>query len=75
MRDAGILDGDLLAVHKTRTAHNNQIVVARIEDEVTVKRFRQKGNIVSLMPENEEFDVIRVVIEGTMCGLIRKGQK
>lgn len=81
MRDAGILDGDLLAVHKTKTAHNNQIVVARIEDEVTVKRFRQKGNIVNLLPENEEFDVIRVdlrrqemVIEGTMCGLIRKGQ-
>lgn len=80
MRDAGILDGDLLAVHKTRSARNNQIVVARIEDEVTVKRFRQKGNIVNLIPENEEFDVIRVdmrkqefVIEGTMCGLIRKG--
>ncbi len=80
MLGAGILDGDLLAVHKTRTARNNQIVVARIEDEVTVKRFRQKGNIVNLIPENEEFDVIRVdlrtqafTIEGSMCGLIRKG--
>ncbi len=82
MRNAGIIDGDLLAVHKTRTARNNQIVVARIDDEVTVKRFRQKGNIVNLLPENEEFDVIRVnlrtqefSIEGTMCGLIRKGSR
>lgn len=81
MCDAGILDGDLLAVHKTCQAHNNQIVVARIEDEVTVKRFRQRGNIINLIPENEAFEVIRVdlrkqefAIEGTMCGLIRKGQ-
>lgn len=81
MRNAGILDGDLLAVHKTKTARNNQIVIARLDDEVTVKRFKQKGNIVNLIPENEDFSVIRVdlrkqhmVIEGVMCGLIRAGQ-
>lgn len=78
MKDAGILDGDLLAVNKRRTAEQHQIVVARIEDEVTVKRFRRRGNIVSLVPENEEFELIRVdlrreefAIEGVMCGLIR----
>lgn len=78
MRDAGIFDGDLLAVHKTPVARQNQIVVARLEDEVTVKRFRRRGNKVTLLPENPEFNPIRVdlnqqelVIEGVMTGLIR----
>lgn len=78
MCEAGILDGDLLAVHDTPVAENKQIVVARIGDEVTVKRFRQRGNIVTLLPENPEFEPIRVdlrkqelAIEGVMAGLIR----
>lgn len=78
MRDAGILDGDLLAVHSTTEAHNGQIVVARVDDEVTVKRFRQRGNIVTLLPENDEFEPIRVdlreqdvYIEGVYSGILR----
>ncbi len=78
MRDAGILDGDLLAVHSTTEVRNQQIVVARVDDEVTVKRFRQRGNIVTLLPENEEFEPIRVdlrkqafSIEGVYAGIIR----
>ena len=78
MRDAGILDGDLLAVHRTTEAHNGQIVVARIEDEVTVKRFRRQGNTVTLEAENPEFQPIVVdlarqplVIEGLGVGVIR----
>jgi len=80
MRDAGILDGDLLAVHQTPTAHPGQIVVARIEDEITVKRFEQRGNIVLLKPENEAYQPIRVdlreqalAIEGVYAGLVRPG--
>ncbi len=79
MRDAGILDGDLLAVHKTPVAENKQIVVARLDDEVTVKRFRKRQNIVTLLPENPDFEPIRVdlrrrdlVIEGVMTGLLRQ---
>ena len=79
MRDAGILNGDLVAVHRTPDVRHNQIVVARLEDEVTVKRYRQKGKEVWLMPENEEFDPIRVdleheslVIEGVVVGVIRQ---
>lgn len=79
MCDAGILDGDLLAVHKTSVAESNQIVVARIDEEVTVKRFRQRGNIVTLLPENADFEPIRIdlreqpfAIEGRMVGLIRQ---
>jgi len=79
MCDAGILDGDLLAVHKTTVAENKQIIVARIDDEVTVKRFRQRGNIVTLSPENPDFEPIRVdlreqffAVEGRMVGLIRQ---
>ena len=60
MRDAGILDGDLLAVHRTPEAHNGQIVVARLDDEVTVKRFRRNGHLVSLLPENPEFQPIQI---------------
>lgn len=78
MRDAGILDGDLLAVHATTDVHSNQIVVARVDDEVTVKRFRQRGNIVTLLPENEDFEPIRVdlreqdfSIEGVYTGILR----
>ncbi len=80
MRDAGILDGDLLAVHQTPTAHPGQIVVARIEDEITVKRFEQRGNIVLLKPENSAYQPIRVdlreqalAIEGVYAGLLRPG--
>ena len=80
MRDAGILDGDLLAVHRTRKAENGQIVVARLDDEVTVKQFRQRGNIVTLLPKNPDFDPIKVDlrrqnldIEGLGVGLFRNG--
>lgn len=81
MKDAGILDGDLLAVHRTDQVHNGQIVVARIEDEVTVKRFKREGNraVVELWPENPDFDVIRVdlrdqnfAIEGLSVGVLRR---
>lgn len=81
MRDAGIHDGDLLAVHRTGEARNGQIVVARVEDEVTVKRFQRKGRQVYLLPENPEFAPIHVdpkrqqlVIEGIGVGIIRNGQ-
>lgn len=80
MRDVGILDGDLLAVHHSPTAHNGQIVVARLDEEVTVKRFRQRGNIVHLIAENPDFEPIRVdlrqqplAIEGIAVGVIRQG--
>ena len=81
MRDAGILDGDLLAVHNTTQVRNNDIVVARIEDEVTVKRFKRERNraVVELWPENPDFDVITVdlrdknfAIEGLCVGVIRR---
>jgi repressor LexA len=78
MRDAGILDGDLLAVHRRPTAENGEIVVARIDDEVTVKRFRRRGSTVRLMAENADFSPIVVdlrreplVIEGIGVGVIR----
>jgi len=78
MQGIGILDGDLLAVHKTQTAAHGQIVVARIEDEVTVKRFMQVGAVVTLQAENAEFKPIVVdlrtqslVIEGIGVGIIR----
>ncbi|MCO4322229.1 transcriptional repressor LexA [Aliidiomarina quisquiliarum] len=80
MKDIGILDGDLLAVHKTQEVRNGQVVVARVEDEVTVKRFERKGSVVLLHPENEEFAIIRVdlahqplSIEGLAVGVIRNG--
>ena len=79
MKDIGILDGDLLAVHKTDVARNGQIVIARIEDDVTVKRFEKNGNIVRLIAENEEFEPIIVnlaeepfAIEGLGVGVIRR---
>src|SRR5690348_18322038 len=84
MRDAGILDGDLLAVHRTAEARNGQIVVARLGgtsgDEVTVKRLRKRGRDIVLLPENPAFDPIVVdprttafAIEGVGVGLIRSG--
>jgi len=81
MRDAGILEGDLLAVHKTDDARTGQIVVARLGDEVTVKRLRRRGNAVQLEAENPEFEPIEVdlrrdplVIEGIAVGVIRNGK-
>lgn len=81
MRDAGILDGDLLAVHRTAECRSGQIVVARIGDEVTVKRLRKHRHWVELMPENPDFDVItvdlrreRLDIEGIAVGVIRNIQ-
>lgn len=78
MRDIGIMDGDLLAVHKTQVANNGQVVVARVGDDVTVKRFEKKGSQVLLHPENEEFSDIVVDlesesfdIEGLAVGVIR----
>lgn len=78
MQDAGILDGDLLAVHRTPEASNGQIVVARLDDEVTVKRFRRRGHRVQLIPENIDFKPIEVdlraqelVIEGLGVGVVR----
>ncbi len=84
MRDAGILHGDLLAVHRTREARNGQIVVARLGgpggDEVTVKRFRKRGREVVLLPENRAYEPIVIdprtvafAIEGVGVGLLRSG--
>lgn len=82
MRDAGILDGDLLAVHRTPEAHNGQIVVARLGDEVTVKRFRRQGRTVRLLPENPSFapivvdsDRTSLTIEGIGVGVVRQGKR
>ncbi len=79
MKDIGILDGDLLAVHTTREARNGQIVVARIDEEVTVKRFKREGNHVWLIAENPEFAPIEInleeqelIIEGLSVGVIRR---
>ncbi len=78
MRDAGILDQDLLAVHRTPEAQNGQIVVARVDDEVTVKRFSRQGHRVSLLPENPGFNPLEIdlrrqelIIEGLGVGVIR----
>ncbi len=78
MRDAGIVDGDLLAVHRTPDAVNYQIVVARLDDEVTVKRFYRRGSRVQLLPENPDFEPIELdlrrqslAIEGLGVGVIR----
>jgi len=81
MRDAGILDGDLLAVHKTQEARAGQVVVARLNDEVTVKRLKRRGSQIQLLPENPEFGPIEVdsrkdrfAIEGLGVGVIRHGK-
>jgi len=80
MKNAGILDGDLVAVHRTPEVRSRQIIVARLDDEVTVKRYRQNGSLVSLLPENDDFEPIEVdlkkqslVIEGVVVGVIRDG--
>ena len=79
MRDIGIFDGDLLAVHTTREARNGQVVVARIDDEVTVKSFKREGHKVWLLAENPEFAPIEIdlkeqelIIEGLSVGVIRR---
>jgi repressor LexA len=77
MRDIGILDGDLLAVKQTKEARNEQIVVARLGDEVTVKRFRRTSSSIELIPENTDFKTLFVgpddnfELEGLAVGLIR----
>ena len=78
MRDAGILDGDIVAVHRTPEVRNRQIVVARLENEVTVKRYRTEGHRVWLLPENPDFTPIQVdlheqnmSIEGVVVGVVR----
>ena len=81
MQDIGILHNDLLAVHKTHEVNNGQVVVARIEDGVTVKQFRRRGSIITLLPKNPEFEPIRIdlrqqecTIEGVGVGVLRNGQ-
>jgi len=78
MRDAGILEGDLLAIHRCQQCENGQIVVARLDDEVTVKRFRREGHKVSLEAANPDFQTLRLdlrqqplSIEGRVVGLLR----
>ncbi|CAG8941300.1 unnamed protein product [Penicillium salamii] len=77
----GIMEGDLIAVHKTQDVRNGQVVVARIDDEVTVKRWKKQGAIVHLLPENSDFDPIVVdtraqslTIEGLAVGVVRNGE-
>jgi repressor LexA len=79
MKNAGILDGDLVAVHRTPEVRNRQIVVARLENEVTVKRYKQDGSVVWLLPENRDFEPLRVdlkqeslIIEGVVVGVVRQ---
>lgn len=78
MKDIGILDGDLLAVHRTTDVHNGQVVVARVDEDVTVKRLEKRGREVLLHAENDEFAPIKVdlatehfAIEGIAVGVIR----
>lgn len=78
MQGAGILDGDLVAVHRTAEVRNRQIVVARLENDVTVKRYKQEGSVVWLLPENADFEPLRVdlreqqmLIEGVVVGVLR----
>jgi repressor LexA len=80
MKDVGIMDGDLLAVHQCQTAKDGEIVVARLDDDVTVKRFKREGKLIYLIAENEEFEPIVVdleqqelSIEGLGVGVIRRG--
>ena len=81
MKDADILDRDLLAVHQTTQAHNGQIIVARLGEEATVKRYRREGDLVRLEPANDAFQPIDIdlqaqdfSIEGLAVGVIRSGQ-
>jgi repressor LexA len=78
MKNIGIMDGDLLAVHQTSDVQNGQVIVARVEDDVTVKRFKREGNIVYLHAENDDFSPIEVDltsqsfnVEGVAVGVIR----
>ena len=78
MKNIGILDGDLLAVHQTTDVQQGQVVVARVEEDVTVKRYKREGNVVYLYAENEDFSPIKVdltsqnfTIEGLAVGVIR----
>ena len=79
MRDDGILDGDLIAVHRSAVAEDGQIVVARIDGEITVKRLRRRRDRILLMPRNPDYAPIEVpadadfAIEGLYCGLVRRG--
>ena len=78
MRDAGMLDGDWVAVHKTVEVREGQIVVARIGDDVTVKTYARKKGVVELLPANPDFEPIvvrdaeRFAIEGRVVGVIRR---
>lgn len=79
MKDVGILEDDLIAVHKTDRVRNGDIVVARVGDDVTVKRYEKKGNTITLHPENDDFKPIKVqlgeedfAIEGLYVGVIRR---
>ena len=80
MRDAGILAGDLLVVHRNQHPVNGQIVVARLDDdEVTVKRYKKNKNTISLIPENGDYETLRInpdkrslVIEGVVVGVLRR---
>jgi repressor LexA len=80
MRDAGILDGDMLAVHHTSNVRSGQIVVARLNGEVTVKRLKRQGRAIELVPENPALKPIKVddsddlAIEGIAVGLVRSGR-
>jgi repressor LexA len=81
MRDAGILDGDLLAVKRTQQVRQGQIVVARLHDEVTVKRFEQDQAQISLWPAHPDYQVIVIAanddgfaLEGVAVGLVRDKQ-
>ncbi len=80
MKDIGILDGDILAVHQTTDVQNGQVIVARVENDVTVKRFKREGNIVYLQAENKNFSPIIIDltcqefnVEGLAVGVIRNG--
>ena len=77
MRDDGIFDGDLIGVHRTPTARSGEIVVARIDDEITVKRLKIAKDSIRLLPRNPDYAPIEVrpdqdfAIEGLYCGLVR----
>lgn len=80
MRDAGILDGDLIAVHRTPSAEHGRIVVARVDDEVTVKQLERRNGRLRLLPANPDFAPIEIdpqrqsfAIEGVQVGVIRRG--
>jgi repressor LexA len=80
MKNIGIMDGDLVAVHRTPEVRNRQVVVARLEEDVTVKRYKQVGSVVWLMPENDDFEPLKVdmreqslIIEGIVVGVLRTG--